>query len=1338
MAKDCIGIVFGRFNPPHKGHKAAWEMMASECTYWFVGTNKSTLDIRNPLPYEVKKAAMKAILPEVRSHIVPEKTWLTMAANMYKKYGDLPLYCYTDENWVVTLLQKYNNVKDKEGNYYNFSVIEKKPTPRISSASSLRQAVEEDDRNTFFEEAGVSEDFTIINPEDNKSYNYFDLVKKYLTLQEVYMPKKYRAGLSKTTAGKRKKFWIKLGKYPYTKAEYSKAEKVPGDAKSETRPSQYNDKYQQMFGESRSIKALQKKAKATGIPYGILKQVYNRGMAAWVTGHRPGATQSAWAFARVNSFVTKGKTWRTADADLAKKARKYLKEDNGKFVYVKSGYITPSPWIVQLNESNNMTIKQLLTEDQYSIDRLKKYVNDPTYIFSSDTLNRLIDDFPFDGGVVYRGMNFLDQKSYENFVKDIQDGKLKTATLTSWTRDRDTAHQFAITRPTYHFNNILAAAEKVRIDIGDYMIGYRGLILKTRVQPNIALDVNKSGVAAEDEVILPPGTYTVEIESEEIPYKYKFADNQKINNQILSFDKNNFSESQKNLLLFVLKNKSPEDLSAKTKKHIFNLLYESNRNSKLAYDISKKSSFSAIDHRNTVRISMGFNPILLHYINIFDQIDRNKLIKDCDTVLKNIITLLNSKMQEDQIDISVDRVELSPLMSVIIDHASPGMAQKYVNYIKKLVSAKYNELNSSVAQLNKITDRNRKQEEISNFMKKIQNVMNFAKSIIPSTAKVEAFNKVIGDKESLKESNDSSKFSIKPEDLKDALMVLKDWSYEYNVRWNDSIDKIWNNLVKDGYIDSLNVSELKAWRDLGRRPDSEQMKNPIIVGKLMDGNYIILDGQHRLIKAKEIGQNKIKSFVIDLPLSRSTFTKKYVQVDKTISSKTEIQTNTELAKRYFHGTSDVFLRDIENNGLRKKKGRIYLSTIPLTAKVEAFNKVIGDMAYGLTSWPPKPTELARPGVGGKAVIIEIDPKYIDVSKLKVDPEYPSEDEAYYIEYNLPKNSIIKIQTIGKEPPKDVINYLMGLEESELNELNEVFADYLEYDMWGWVTPTGKVILPTKADADSEYEVTHFNILKKYFSRVDAYEKYDAAYESGWIRFLIEDRILYFNCILSDNLPEILTKAKNTIEEYAKNPKKFYYFIGPDAKKATRSFKKDGIGMLSIDSYDLDLKLDRWNEISTKKFNEFKTLYNLNKSSTSFANLITRLNNALSHPEAKKFMFNEKIKEDVTMDHMDYEIEMASSQLKKIADLASNILNYIQNKSELDAWVQDKISVSAHNMEAIYDNYFYNEDKLEENIVNKDKKYYLISKKTGKNLGGPYSSKKKAQERERQVQYFKNK
>jgi len=70
------------------------------------------------------------------------------------------------------------------------------------------------------------------------------------------------------------------------------------------------------------ITGLKNKAKKSGMPYGILKKVYDRGMAAWRGGHRPGTTQQQWAFARVNSFVTKSSgTWGGADKDLAAKVK---------------------------------------------------------------------------------------------------------------------------------------------------------------------------------------------------------------------------------------------------------------------------------------------------------------------------------------------------------------------------------------------------------------------------------------------------------------------------------------------------------------------------------------------------------------------------------------------------------------------------------------------------------------------------------------------------------------------------------------------------------------------------------------------------------------------------------------------------------------------------------------------------------------------------------------------------------------------------------------------------------------------------------------------------------
>ena len=136
-------------------------------------------------------------------------------------------------------------------------------------------------------------------------------------------PKKYYKTLSKADKDKRA---AHFSKQDYKKSDGNKDYKpAPGDKDAKTKTSKYTKKFRQMYGEEildEKIKGLENKAKKTGMPYGILKKVYDRGMAAWKGGHRPGATQQQWAFARVNSFVTKSPgTWGKADKDLAKQVR---------------------------------------------------------------------------------------------------------------------------------------------------------------------------------------------------------------------------------------------------------------------------------------------------------------------------------------------------------------------------------------------------------------------------------------------------------------------------------------------------------------------------------------------------------------------------------------------------------------------------------------------------------------------------------------------------------------------------------------------------------------------------------------------------------------------------------------------------------------------------------------------------------------------------------------------------------------------------------------------------------------------------------------------------------
>ena len=163
---------------------------------------------------------------------------------------------------------------------------------------------------------------------------------------------------------------------------------APGDSKADTKPSQHTKKYKKMFGEGAADKSLQKKADKSGMPVGILKQVYKRGVAAWKGGHRPGTTPEQWGHARVNSFVTKSSgTWGGADQDLAKKVsgksesieegidiRKQLKKIKGlsKKQMETLSSMNTSQLTVLVQQLSSLVMGEEDVEEGYSADRNKK------------------------------------------------------------------------------------------------------------------------------------------------------------------------------------------------------------------------------------------------------------------------------------------------------------------------------------------------------------------------------------------------------------------------------------------------------------------------------------------------------------------------------------------------------------------------------------------------------------------------------------------------------------------------------------------------------------------------------------------------------------------------------------------------------------------------------------------------------------------------------------------------------------------------------------------------------------------------------------------------------
>jgi nicotinic acid mononucleotide adenylyltransferase len=166
--------------------------------------------------------------------------------------------------------------------------------------------------------------------------------------------------------------------------------------------------------EANPTEALKKKAEKSGISYGILKKVFDRGVAAWRTGHRPGTTPTQWGLARVNSFATKGKgTWGKADSDLAAKARDKAAKDR-LARDVKEGSVNPSD-----REEGTDSLVKTYKKDTPGQKPLKEFMLTNTY------------------GAFKRG----DRIRFNRHSMDMFDGQMRKGTVVggdvSWLRVRD-------------------------------------------------------------------------------------------------------------------------------------------------------------------------------------------------------------------------------------------------------------------------------------------------------------------------------------------------------------------------------------------------------------------------------------------------------------------------------------------------------------------------------------------------------------------------------------------------------------------------------------------------------------------------------------------------------------------------------------------------------------------------------------------------------------------------------------------------------------------------------------------------------------------------------------
>ena len=83
---------------------------------------------------------------------------------------------------------------------------------------------------------------------------------------------------------------------------------------------QFNDKYGKELKDMKGGKSVNNIAKVSGIPFKALKEIFEKGEAAYYSsGSRPIQTASSWAYARIYAYIMGGKAIRKVESGITKK-----------------------------------------------------------------------------------------------------------------------------------------------------------------------------------------------------------------------------------------------------------------------------------------------------------------------------------------------------------------------------------------------------------------------------------------------------------------------------------------------------------------------------------------------------------------------------------------------------------------------------------------------------------------------------------------------------------------------------------------------------------------------------------------------------------------------------------------------------------------------------------------------------------------------------------------------------------------------------------------------------------------------------------------------------------
>lgn len=364
------------------------------------------------------------------------------------------------------------------------------------------------------------------------------------------------------------------------------------------------------------------------------------------------------------------------------------------------------------------------SEDDYSGSgpdyALKSYIKDPGKKrwldeYEDDLISMYGNDKP---EKLYRGLNFDTREDYEEFLHAIDDGKITIEnSASSWTRDYQTARQFAKTKPSYM--EFMTKEKMKLIDDADknkeYVVGYRGIILEIDIGKNIGVDTSKTPYAAEDEIIIFSGTYKcICHELTKNSDRIKSDGLEKILDEIEGHGDKEDKGNYNSIMISKIVQDHKDELTPKMKAFFGKRFLK--KPPMFYFDYENNKLFDS--ERDKILVSLGTSPTITYGEEVFNKEDLDKYYKSCYNVhKKKLDELIKFMKKHDGVPLKWNANNPSTWFKQI------GLQNEYESIFKD-IGKKYNDLNSkkNMDRINKLKGDEQK-KAVKDFAQSIKDLI---------------------------------------------------------------------------------------------------------------------------------------------------------------------------------------------------------------------------------------------------------------------------------------------------------------------------------------------------------------------------------------------------------------------------------------------------------------------------------------------------------------------------------------------------------------------------------------------------------------------------------------